>query len=278
MQHQEHFFNGHDGIQLYEQVWTPDNTEAIGGHVAIVHGYAEHSGRYADTAAFFASRGYMVSALDHRAHGKSAGQDTYIDDFDDFIEDMDIFIQRVKQRSGNKPVYILGHSMGGLISTDYVIQKQPSVNGVILSGAMLKMGDDISPMLVGVTTFLGKVLPKMKTIKLDGTAVSRDPEVVAKYDSDPLNYRGGVPARTASQMNRAVNYVNAHFEAFTLPVLVLYGTKDRLVNSAGSEAFFQRAKSDNKMLKPYEGLYHEIMNEPEKEMVWSDILNWIERN
>lgn len=273
IQHQEGTFKTNDGINIFEQRWQPvTEPKAV---IIIIHGYAEHSGRYAHVADYLANHGYAVETFDLRSHGKSDGKKTFIRSFDEFLSDVDLFLKRVQERHPNKNIFLLGHSMGGLIASLFVVTRKPNVKGLLLSGASLKISDEISPMLVKLSSVIGAIVPRLPTIKLDGTAVSRDPEVVKKYDSDPLNYRGGIPARTGAEFNRGVKQIQEQMAAITLPLLIMHGTADRLADPAGSKQLYERAQSHDKTLKLYEGFYHEILNEPEKERVLGDIVEWI---
>jgi alpha-beta hydrolase superfamily lysophospholipase len=168
--------------------------------------------------------------------------------------------------------------MGGAIVTLFAMTRKPDVKGLILSGPALKISDDISPLLVRLSSIIGKVLPKLPTIKLDSSGISRDPEVVKRYDNDPLVYRGGIPARTGAEITGATRKIQAEMETITLPLLILHGTDDRLADPEGSKELYQRVQSKDKTLKLYEGYYHEVMNEPEKELVLADIVEWTERH
>ena len=273
VQHDESRFKTNDGLNLFEQSWQPvKQSKAV---VVIIHGYAEHSGRYAHVAEYLINHGYAVETFDLRSHGKSDGKKTFIRSFDEFLSDVDVFLKRVKERHPNKNLFLLGHSMGGLIASLFVVTRQPELRGLILSGAAVKISDDISPLLVKLSSIIGKILPKLPTIKLDGTAISRDPEIVKKYDNDPLNYRGGIPARTGAELNRATKMIQQQMEAIKLPLLIVHGTADRLADPEGSRQLYERAESKDKTLKLYDGFYHEVMNEPEKEQVLADIVGWI---
>jgi len=269
-------FETQDGLKLFEQSWHPENNaNAI---VAIIHGYAEHSSRYTHVAKYLVNHGYAVETFDLRSHGKSDGKNTFIRLFDEFLSDVDLFLKRVQERHQDKNIFLLGHSMGGLIASLFVVTRQPELQGLILSGAAVKISDDISPLLVKLSSIIGKILPKLPTIKLDGTAISRDPEIVKKYDNDPLTYRGGIPARTGAELNRATKMIQQQMEAIKLPLLIVHGTADRLADPEGSRQLYKRAESKDKTLKLYDGFYHEVMNEPEKERVLGDIVNWLEKH
>lgn len=268
-------FTSRDGTRIFHQGWMPGNDEDVRAVLAIIHGYAEHGGRYAHVGAFFAEKGFHAEALDHRAHGKSQGKDTYLKSVDDCVDDMEVFISRLRDRRPDKPIFVLAHSMGGLITARWVEDRRPEVDGILLSGAAVMIDESISPFLLKVSGVIAAVAPRLKTIKLDANAVSRDPEVVAKYNSDPLNYRKGVPAATGAAMNAAIAAVHRNAAAFSLPVRMMYGTADRMADPRGSVNLHAGISSEDKTLVPYEGLYHEILNEPEKEQVMAECLEWI---
>lgn len=268
-------FESFDGFRLHEQSWAPEKESDIKAILIIIHGYAEHGGRYNHVGKYFAEQGYYVAAFDHRGHGRSDGKDTILRSIDDCAKDVEVFLERIQTRIPGTTGFILGHSMGGLVVTDFVLKMQPQLNGILLSGAGVKISDEISPFLVKMSGVLGKIAPNMKTIKLDANSVSRDPEEVNKYNNDPLNYRGGVPAATGAAINNAIAYVDAHVEEFTLPVRIMYGTEDKLADPTGSKNLYENISSKDKTLVPYEGLYHEIFNEPEKEQIMEECLAWM---
>ncbi|MCJ7624707.1 MAG: alpha/beta hydrolase, partial [Anaerolineaceae bacterium] len=164
IQHKEGFFTAFEGQKLYEQWWFPSGISKA--TIVIVHGYAEHSGRYEHVANYFGNHGCTVGTFDLRAHGKSEGKNTIIRSFDHFLEDLDIFLSRAREQAGGIPLFLLGHSMGAGIVTKYAITHQPKVNGLLLSGVTAKIGDDIHPFMIKLVEVLGAILPKMPTIKL----------------------------------------------------------------------------------------------------------------
>lgn len=274
VQHNNGIFEAADGFKLYEQSWFPKSEpKAV---VIIVHGYAEHSGRYAYVAEYLCGYDYVVETFDLRGHGKSEGKKTYVKSFDEYLKDLDQFLIRTRGKYPEKPIFLFGHSMGGVIVTLYAITRQPKVKGLLLSGAALKISDDISPLMLRLSPIIGFLFPKLPTIKLDSTAVSRDPEVVKWYDNDPLNYRGGVPARTGAEINRATKCIQSQMESIELPLLIMHGTADRLADPEASKKLYSRANSKDKTLKLYEGSYHEILNDPEKARVMDDMMKWLD--
>ena len=269
------FFDSSDGRHICEQWWRPTSPPPR-GVLAICHGFAEHGGRYAEFAQSLGSRGYVVEALDLRGHGRSAGARAHVRSFEEYLNDLDLFLKNVRASNAGLPIFLLGHSMGGGIAVLYVIARNPELSGVILSGPaigseLLKLSRT-SQMLLRVMA----PLPRLRLRKLPATAVSRDPEVVRKYEEDPLVFRGGATVAHARAGVRALTRVARDMEQFTLPLLILHGAGDTLVPTAGSEELYQRAQSFDKRLKIYPGLYHEVLNEPERLAVIGDIAAWLD--
>lgn len=269
------YFVGKDGNKLFEQWWRPDKPKAA---VVIVHGYSEHSGRYAHVAETFVKNGYAVYAYDHRSHGQSDGQDSYIASFDDVVDELGLFLAHIEERLNNLPLFVLGHSMGGLVVSLYTATRQPPVAGVILSGPYVKVNGDVPSWLVGIAGIVGRYLPNLPTIKLDYRLISRDEEILAKHQADPLIYRGKILARTGSEMNRAVQKINRIVERISVPLLVMHGGDDQIAPVSGSNELYAQVSSSDKRLKIYDGLYHEILNEVEREAVKADIVAWMDEH
>ena len=263
-----------DGFKLFEQHWYPLG-DAIGS-VVLVHGIAEHSNRYEHVARFLNERGYAVFAYDHQGHGQSEGRPIYIDSFDVYSTDLGQMALRVRQLAPTRPLYVLGHSMGGLILAYWLVTSMPKIDGALFSGAALKAGDDVKPIEMKIAPVLSRLLPKLEVTKLSSDSISRDPEVVRTYDNDPMVYRGGIPARTGAEMLRAISVVTDDAMRLEYPMLVMHGTADKITNIEGSMQFHARVSSAEKTLKLYDGLYHEILNEPEKETVLNDIGTWLD--
>jgi alpha-beta hydrolase superfamily lysophospholipase len=275
MQERSGTFQNAAGQRLFEQHWLPDAAPAA--DVVIVHGYAEHLGRYQHVAAYLVRRGYAVHALDLRGHGRSEGDRVLVRSFNEHLDDVQLFLERVRLAAAGRPIFVLGHSMGGTITALDTIIRQPNVRGVMLSGAGMTIRlRGLERLLLEVMVLVGRILPRWRVRKLAATDVSRDPEVVARYDSDPLVYRGKMPAGTLSAMVRAIRLIDKRMEDEQYPVLIMHGTEDALTSPNGSRALYERASSADKTLKIYEGLYHEVLNEPEQLTVLGDIAAWLD--
>jgi alpha-beta hydrolase superfamily lysophospholipase len=274
VQKKEGLFDGPDGLKLYERWWHPEGEpKAV---VVIVHGLAEHSGRYSHVAEHLTRNGYAVGALDMRGHGKSEGERVWVESFDEFLDDTASFLARVSELLPGVPTFLMGHSMGGAIVLLYAITRNQDMQGMIVSGASVKIPEDVSPLLQKVSGVMGRFLPKLKTIVLDSADLSRDPEVVLGYDNDPLVYRGGIYARVAAEILQVAGRIQESMEAIKLPLLIMHGTEDKLGAVEGSQELNARVSSTDTTLKLYQGFYHEILNEVEKELVLADLVEWLD--
>lgn len=276
LQHQTGAFTATDGLELFKQTWQPTKKPQAG--IILVHGFGEHSSRYSHLAEKLTHNNYVLFTFDLRGHGKSEGSRFYVRSFDDYLQDLNLFLHHVREQMNGLPIFLFGHSMGGTIVTLYAIKYKPDLSGILLSGAALKIGEDIPKVLISMSSFLAKILPKLPTVKLDTKMLSHDPDVVMQYDNDPLINHKGTLARTGAELVRAIKYIQEHMEEINLPVLIMHGTGDVIVDPEGSRQLFKRAKSKDKSLKLYDGFYHEIMNEPDREQVLADILDWIGRH
>ncbi len=269
--HGEGSFEGARGVRLFEQWWAPEHG-APRAVLVIVHGLKDHSSRYAAFADRLAQHGYEVRAFDLRGHGSSEGARVYVSDFDEYAQDLDRFVARVRQEG--KPLFVLGHSMGGAIATGWVLTRKPALTGLLLTGAALRA--EVSGFTAGTTRFLGAVLPALAVFSLDLDQFSRDPRVAEQCKADPLIDRGNGPARTAAQLLNGIDFIRAHEEELTVPLLALHGGADPITPPDGSRELVRRAGSVDKTLKIYDGLFHDLLHEPEKQEVMADLAAWMD--
>jgi alpha-beta hydrolase superfamily lysophospholipase len=192
--------------------------------------------------------------------------------------DLDVFLDRVRARWPGRPLFLLGHSMGGVIAVHYVIGRNPRLRGVVLSAPAVQLSNEVSPLLQKAAAGIARILPRLETVKIKSRYISRDPDVVAAYDSDPLIFRKGVLLRTGSELVRAGRSIRERPIEFSLPVLILQGTADRITEPEGARRLHESVASADRTLKLYDGLYHEILNEPEKEQVMEDMTGWLNRH
>jgi len=272
MNHRESTLTGADGLNLYWQVWAPASEP--GAVVVIAHGASEHSGRYVHVANRLVAEGYAVYALDHRGHGRSEGPRALVDRIDNVVADLDSLIVLAAAEHPGKDVFLLGHSMGGTVSLRYAIAHQDRLTGLILSGPLAAL-EAASPPVRVIAKVLSALTPRLPVVSIDSSLVSRDPAVVAAYVSDPLNYHGKLPARTVAELAGAIESFPEGVGVITIPTLIMYGTADGLCPPQGSVMLSERIGAVDKTLTPYEGLYHEILNEPEQQQVMDEICSWL---
>jgi alpha-beta hydrolase superfamily lysophospholipase len=263
--------HGVDGVQIFTQSWLPDAADprAI---VVLVHGFGEHSDRYDWVAGRLVTAGYAVYASDHRGHGRSQG-DRALVDVDTVVADIDRLVDRAAGAHPQLPVAMLGHSLGGLIAIRYALAHQRRLRALVLSGPLAAL-DAPAPALA-LARGLARIAPRLGVTSLDARLVSRDPAVVAAYREDPLVHHGPIPAQTVAQMARTVERLPDVVGRITLPTLIVYGTADGLCPPSGAVMLAERIGSVDLTTRAYEGLYHEILNEPERETVMGDVLGWL---
>ncbi len=273
MKHIEGKFSGCGKLNLYYQCWLPERgPTAI---LLVVHGLAEHSGRYMNLVNHFVPKGYAVYSLDLRGHGRSDGLRGYVERFTYYLDDLKTFSDTVRSRHRDSKVFVVGHSMGGTIATAYTVQHQGEFDGLILSGVLLRVGTSTSPVLIAAARILSLLMPKIGVAVLDASAISQDESVVDAYVNDPLVYRGKIRARLGIELIRMTKKLPNEMSEIRLPILIMHGTADRLSAPKGSEMLYERLNSKDKTLKLYDGFYHEIFNEPGHEQVLADMENWL---
>jgi len=260
-------------LNLHTQTWLPDGeARAV---VLIVHGTGEHIGRYEHVASHFVEDGYAVYGLDFRGHGKSDGLRAYYDNFDDPLRDLKQYLDQIKAEQPDKKIFLYGHSMGSLLALVFALDHQRELDGLILSGSTLEVESSQPKFLIALGGVLNNIIPKTPITPLPHPYLSRDPAVVTAYNTDPLVFQGNVRVRTGSQIVHMSRMVKARLSEITLPLLIIHGGQDKICPPAGSETLYRGAGSSDKTLKIYPDLYHEIHNEPEKETVLTDNVNWL---
>lgn len=265
---------GARGVRLATTIWTAEHGEPV-ADVVLVHGYGEHSGRYRSVAESLTDAGFRVATLDLRGHGRSTGlRRGVVDDFDLLVDDVNAFVASIRS---DRPLFLYGHSMGGLIVVRLAERDQSPFAGVVVASALLATSDSIPSPLVAVANLLGRIAPNLRTITLDGTAISRVEAVRADYDSDPGNFRGRITAGTGRQLNLAM--IAAHRDAakLSLPMLILHGDADRLTEKSGSQRLAEEVASTDVTLRIWPGAFHELHHEPERDDVLRLITEWIAR-
>jgi acylglycerol lipase len=254
------------------RTWLPEQPPA--GVVVIAHGFAEHGGRYAAVAERLTAAGIAVRAPDHRGHGLSEGKRTGIVRFEDYVDDLTTVIAQVRALWPPLRVALLGHSMGGLIALDLAVRQAVSLDGLVLS-APAACPREVSRLTLAVGRVLSRVAPNTGVLRLPLNRISRDPAVVEAYNNDPLVFRTPIRARLGAEMLDAMDRVDAGLPELRVPLLVMQGTSDGLVDPGCGPHVFGRAGLADKTLKMYDGLWHEIFNEPERDHVLADLTGWL---
>jgi len=269
------YFNNSEGARLFHQSWAPSvNLKAV---LVVVHGLAEHSGRYLNLVNEFVPRGYMVCGMDNRGHGHSEGRRSYINRFDDYVLDLDSYVDLIKSEHPNTKLLMIGHSLGGTIATAYAELHQIKLTGLILSAPALKAGSSITKKDKLLARIASRLLPTAGVASLDAKSISKDHVVVEAYLKDPLVYTGKISARLGFEIIQAIEKtIPPLMPEIMIPTLIMQGDEDRLSNPEGSDILFQNISSTDKTLKRYPGLFHEIFNEPERATVFNDLRVWIE--
>jgi len=260
-----------DGLRLFRRSWLPPEPRRA---IALVHGYAEHSGRYEGLGAWLARQGIAVHAYDQRGHGHSQGRRCHVSSFDELVADLDLHVERVREEHPALPLTVLGHSLGGLVVLTFLVTCQPRVDSAIVSGPALAVR--MSPLRRRLATLLARIWPTLSVSSgLDASGISRDPEVVRRYLEDPL-VESTATASFGLEMIRAAERTALRGAEVQVPLLMLHGEEDPLCSIEGSRRFYADVTSSGSALRSYPGLRHEIFNEPEHLQVFQDLLDWLE--
>jgi acylglycerol lipase len=274
VRHETGFVSGAGGVMLFEQSWHP--TGEARAVLVIHHGLKSHSEHYAELANRLALRGYAVYALDMRGHGRSAGRRASLDDFEDLVTDFGALVDRVRARESGRPVFVMGHSVGGAVVTLYTLERRPPLAGLIVLAPAIRV--DRMPLEAGATPLVATLLPNLPVVDVPDEAFSRSPEVVREMGADPLVYHPPGPARTAAGLLEALETIWRRADELDVPLLALHGTADEATDPRGSVELVRRARSPDRTLLLYRGLRHDLVREPEREQVMEDLEQWLDRH
>ena len=271
----ERSFEGVGGVRIVYDVWEPDDEDPR-GVVVLCHGYAEHARRYDHVAQRFGESGLAVYALDLRGHGRSGGKRVYLRNNSEYTEDFHTLVGIAAAEYPELKIVVLGHSMGGGVVFAYGVEHPDDYAAMVLSGPAVAAQDGVSPVMVFVAKALGQILPGLPVEQLPTDAVSRDPDVVAAYNADPMVHHGKLPAGIARALIGVGETMPARAPALTSPLLIVHGEQDKLIPVQGSRHLMECVGSQDKHLTVYPELYHEVFNEPERAAVLDDVASWIE--
>jgi alpha-beta hydrolase superfamily lysophospholipase len=267
----EEMFEGKDGIKLFMRSWRPSGTPR--GVIVLVHGFKSHSGLYEWAAEQLMTLGLSVYAFDLRGNGKSEGERMYVDKFSDYVGDLERFIDLVRAREPNLPVFLLGHSAGGVVSCLYSLQHQKELAGLICESFAQEL--PAPHIALSLLKGLSSIAPHLHVLKLSDDVFSRDKAFLDRMKVDPLIPHMLAPSQTAAELIRADEKLGGEFQQLTLPLFIMHGTGDKAASPHGSQHFYDAAGSEDKTLKLYEGHYHDLLNDVGKEKVINDIGVWI---
>ena len=263
-----------DALCLRSFAWQPAQSPAR-GVVVITHGIRDYALRYQRFADQLTKQGFAVFAQDLRGHAHSGGDRQRFDSMARMVADTDMIVNEARLRYPNLPLYVYGHSLGGLITTRYSLDHADKLSGVVLSGAALKRPHSVSGFSAGLAQVVAAVAPSLKVVQVDDSEFSRDKAVMAALAVDPMVSREKLPAGTAAATLKAIADAQERMSQLKLPLLVMYGTADSVNPIEGSQAFVQAVASTDKTLKAYPGVYHDMLNEPERDQIAADIIAWL---
>lgn len=247
--------------------------------VALLHGLAEHAGRYAALAARLNAAGIELVAIDLRGHGQAPGKRVYVARFDDYLLDAQALLDAAAERCA--PLFLMGHSMGGAVAALYAIERLDAtgrrLNGLILSSPALAPGRDVPRWMLKLSQVISRLYPSFPAMKIDAALLSRLQAVVNANRNDPLVHHGAIPARTGAELLLAMARIERGRAGLRVPLLVYHGTADKLTEPEGSREFGQHAGSPDKTLTLYEGSYHETMNDSDRDRVIGALIEWIDK-
>ena len=239
----------------------------------IVPGFNAHSGYYAWVAEQLVATGLAVYGVDLRGRGNSDGERFYVNDFEDYVSDVASVVALAKSREPGLPLFLLGHSAGGVVSCLYALEHQSDVAGLICESFAFQL--PAPDFVLAVFKGISHLAPHAQILHLKNETFSRDPNVVQALNDDPLVGQETQPSQTMAAMVRADERVKQGFPLITLPVLILHGTLDKNAKPSGSQLFYDMAGSADKTLKLYEGSFHDLLNDLDKEEVMADIKSWL---
>jgi acylglycerol lipase len=268
----ESSFKGVGGLNIFTRSWRPEGKSR--GIVVIVPGFNSHSGQYLWVGQQLAAKGLAVYALDLRGRGRSDGERFYVEKIEDYVDDVATLVRMAKSENPGLPVFVLGHSAGGVVSCVYTLDHQAEIDGLICESFAYEL--PVPDLVLSFLKGLSYITPHTHVFSLNNEDFSRDPQVVESMNNDPLVKGESQPAQTAKVMVNADERLREEFPLITLPVLILHGTKDKATKPSGSQHFYEQAGSTDKTLKLYEGHYHDLLNDIDKEVVMADINDWID--
>jgi alpha-beta hydrolase superfamily lysophospholipase len=272
--HREGNFAGSGNLPLYYQAWLPLSQEPRAVLVNL-HGLGDHSGLYPTLADYFPGRAIAIYAYDMRGNGRSPGQRAYLRSWDEYREDLASFLARVRAWEPELPIFVLGHSLGGLVVLDYALHQPQGLAGVIAAAPALgKVG--VPPLLMALGRVMSRIWPRFSLeVGMDLSGLARNPKVVETVLADPLFHRRGT-ARLSTEVTAAISRVQASAGGLSVPLLILHGAADRMVPPDGSQEFFGKVRFPDRELQLIPGAYHGLFADIGYQQVLEYLERWID--
>lgn len=269
----EEYLSAQDGTMLYSRAWLPDDFKGI---LAFSHGLGEHIGRYENFAAQLNAAGYGLYMADLHGHGKTPGKRGHFSFWEEsLLSDLKKMIMRAHELAAGRKVFFGGHSFGGLNAARLLVENPDNVSGGIIMSPAIRQTFDPPKILIRLVNGLAGILPGLRIPNfLDYDGLSRDTEVVRAYQADPLVHKL-ISTKAFQEMVKTQGYTLAHASEVKTPCLIIHGLADRLTDAEATRAFFEEIPPGDKTLRLYEGFYHETHNDLGNEMVYSDIVSWL---
>ncbi|AUD05575.1 alpha/beta hydrolase [Spirosoma pollinicola] len=264
-------FNNQAGLKIFTRTWLPQQDAK--GTLILVHGFNSHSGYYQWVADQFTAIGFAVYALDLEGRGQSEGERFYVQSIYDYVKEVDQLVDIAKAAHPDLPLFVLGHSAGGVVATLYALDNSPKINGLISVSFVFQI--PAPDFALAVLKGLSHLVPHLHSITLKNEDFSRNPEEVHIMNNDPLIAHESQPTKTMEQLVLADERLKKELSQITLPILILHGTDDKAARYTGSQFFYDNATSTDKSLKLYEGHYHSLLTDVDKELVMADIKDWV---
>lgn len=269
-------FSGSHGVSLFYQAWYPPGmSKAV---VALVHGFGEHCDRYCTVTTALTQAGYAVFGFDNQGHGRSEGQRGHINRWQDYRDNVSAFLAKVRHHEPSLPLFVLGHSLGGLIVLDFALMSPAGLSGIVISGPPIRPVGIAKPYLVAIARILSGVWPRFTmNVGTGAQSLSRDPDVVQQIQNDPLKHSMAT-VRWGTECLVAIAAVRRNISQLQVPILLVHGSADKVNDVQGSEEIFERITTTDKTLKIYPGSYHEPHNDLDRNQVMNDLVHWLDEH
>lgn len=273
MQHRIDSFTNHEGLKIHTESWLPDvEPTAV---VILVHGHAEHIGRYTHVVDALVKQGWAVYGLDHKGHGQSEGVRALFKNIkQEPVKDLRQYFEQARAQHPHLPIAMIGHSMGSVISLMFTLEYQDDLAALVVTGTATTGEELLSRPLLAMAQVLGTLTPRIR-VSRGSEPLTTDPEVNQAFEDDPLVVHGAMRAGMGWAIIKAGREINERAHELTLPLLIGHGEEDGITPISGSYTIYERASSAHKRLLTYPGMRHEIMNEPIQEQVLADITGWL---